>query len=216
MRLLHLRGVAAATFLFLAGPAFAQEAPDCDMLCRLKGYLTADHMAGDQGGGAPATAPAKARHPHAAHKKTAAAVPAKPVGAAAVAPAHISAKRADPVRAAAKTPAPAPRQATAARAVPPPPVRTAAVPRAVRAHAAPPAPVKVAAAPSPAPKPTARPVAVARPMAVAKTPAAAIRPAPVRIAARAHRAASPMQDTQTASLATVIPGSAPAMQAGFH
>ena len=212
MRSLQRTGVAAATVLLLVTPALAQEAGDCDMLCRLKGYLTTDHMAGDRTGEAATAAPAKTRRLHAAaaHK---AVSPSKPVTAALPASTITGHKTAPAPRVVETVTAPTKPEPTAPRKAP---VRTALVAPAPAARPVKPAPAKEIAAALPAPK------AIDRPSSPSTSAAEDARPAPVHSAAARRRAAvqaravpSP-QPTQTASLATTIPGSAPAMQAGFH
>ena len=214
MRLLQRTGFAVTTVLLLATPTLAQEAGDCDMLCRLKGYLTTDHMAGDRSGEAPPAAPAKTRRSHAAAAHKPASSP-KAVAANLPAP-TVPAHKATPAAHVAETvAAPAKPETTAPRKAP---VRTALVPPAPAARPVKPAPAKAVAAAMAAPTPVDRPPPPATPPKLAED----AHPAPQRSAAARRRVAAQAraipasQPTQTASLATSIPGSAPAMQAGFH
>lgn len=205
MMFLQRIGVAAATVLLLATPALAQEAGDCDLVCRLKGYLSTDHMAGDHAGEAPAAGPAKTRRQRAAaaHK---AATPSKAVAAAVPATT-------------ARKPAPV------VEAVPPKPTAPHTAPDRIAVAAPPPAARRVKPAPAKVVATLPAPTSIDRPEAPStRSPTAAeeARPAPLRSAAARRRVAVQARAVpstgpeQTASLATSIPGSSPAMQAGFH
>lgn len=207
MRSLFFPACLVTLCLAAGSRASAQDVQACDILCRVTGYLTADHMA---------AAPADAETPHAGS--------AKP---------HRSrlatAARKTTASTSAEKTAAVPRQpaATAAMAVPSKAIGPTSVARK-------PIVAELAARPTPATLATMKParpktsLVAAEPRPDAERPAAELRrpvaPAPrsaraaaARHAAKATRmAALPLAPARTHTAAALIPGSAPTMPAGFQ
>ena len=210
MRRLLLPVCLVAVCLAAGSHAWAEDAAGCDMLCRVTGYLTSDHMAAAPGGAeTPHGVSAKPHRSRAAARKTAASTPVDKAGMDAV----------KVVKAAPSTVVAVESKTTAA---------TSAAAKAVVAKVAPtrPAPARVVSAKPARPKPPT--TAAATPRRAAQRPLAELTP-PVAPAPRITRAASvghrakvsrmaalPPAPPRTQTAAALIPGSAPTMPAGFQ
>ncbi len=221
MRPFLLTAGLAALSIALAAPALAEDA-DCGLLCRISGYLGSDHMADAGDGAAGSAAAAKPHRAHAAarkapaagtpvktHTATLAATPPHPSVPTSAKPGTVteaSVKPRPPMTASAK-PSPVTEPSTKPPAAVPAAPKTAASvrPTPKRAHAVVPPPPAEVKSDDVASREAPRPKAIV-------TSASAARPH--RIAAGAPGVAVSRPGTLTA--AATIPGSAPAMPAGFQ